>query len=127
MRSAEYAKTLVWDKNVDLWIKSITTQAEALLNDYLTELVNKYASVIEDYMKTHALWQDQTGLARRSLRADVEILVGNSYSIILDHGEDVYYGVWLELKYAGRYAIIQPTLDTFYPQVINELKAFLRD
>lgn len=84
------------------------------LQDKIMSVMQFYAPQIESYAKANAPWTDQTGNARNGLaaRAGRE---GESYYIVLYH--QVPYGLWLEVKYDGRNAIIMPTLDEFLPKV----------
>lgn len=72
--------------------------------------IQPLAGEAEAYMKTNAPWQNVTRNARNSLTGTVA--VANSprktrISLKLSHGMD--YGVWLELKNGGKYAIVRPT------------------
>lgn len=67
-------------------------------------------------MKTNAPWQDQTGNARNGLRARAEG-AGNGARIVLSHS--VPYGVWLEIRWGGRYAIIGPAIEEFAPRFME--------
>ena len=125
MRSAQYAATLEWDRDVNLWAKQLESNAIAILEAFLSELVDELAPEIEQWMKDNALWTDRTGRARAGLHTEVEKMVGQVYTIVLDHGEDVPYGVWLELKNQGRYAIIQPALDFWFPVVWGRINEFV--
>lgn len=58
-------------------------------------------------MKMNAPWTDRTGAARTGLFTVVEH-GGNTYRIIFSHS--VNYGIWLEVKFSGRDAIIMPTV-----------------
>ena len=64
---------------------------------------NYTAPQIEAYMKANASWTDRTGAARNGLGARVESNT-NSVAIVLFHS--VPYGVWLEVRWGGKYAII---------------------
>jgi hypothetical protein len=44
-------------------------------------------------------------------------------TIILFH--KATYGIWLEVKNSGRYAIILKTLQEFYPQIMAGMKALV--
>lgn len=72
------------------------------------------------WMKTNAAWTDQTGQARKRLHAEIEEMV-NELAIVLDHGMD--YGVFLELKNAGKFAIIGPAVDHFAPLAMQSIQA----
>jgi hypothetical protein len=65
------------------------------------------ATKAQGYAKTNAKWVDRTSNARQGLRAFPVHEVGRS-SVIIAHG--MPYGIWLEVRFSGRYAIIGPTL-----------------
>ena len=79
-----------------------------------------WKAVFEDYAKENASWADRTGNARQTLHAFVEELAGDSVNLYLSHGVD--YGVYLETKYAGRYAIIWPTIERHLPEIKKMLQ-----
>jgi hypothetical protein len=58
-------------------------------------------------MKSNAKWTDRTGNARQGLNADVQVST-NNVAIVLYH--TVPYGVFLEVRWGGRYAIILPAM-----------------
>lgn len=64
------------------------------------------------HMKENAPWTDRTGNARNGLSAKT-IVENNKVSIVLYH--TVPYGPYLELRWSGRYQIIQPTVEMFAP------------
>lgn len=68
-----------------------------------------YAPVLESYAKTNASWTDRTSNARQSLHTFVEELGRDTVALYLSHGMN--YGIHLEMRYAGRYAIIWPTIE----------------
>lgn len=72
---------------------------------------------VEAYAQTHAPWEDQTGAARAGLHAEVGI-EGTDVTLSLMHSVD--YGVYLELKDNGQYAIIMPTLEALGPKIIRD-------
>ena len=80
------------------------------------------APEVENYMKGEAPWQDQTGNARNGLfaRAYHE---GDEVGIVLGHS--VSYGIWLEVRWGGRYAIIDPTIEAMGPRVMRRFERLL--
>jgi len=79
--------------------------------------------MIEKRAKANAPWTDRTGDARRLLHA--ETLVSASEVVVrLHHG--VYYGLFLEVSHAGRFAILKPTLDDSRSDIMNALRVGLR-
>lgn len=81
---------------------------ERRINQIIRQVAQYWQAVFESYAKENAPWQDQTGNARQSLHSFIEELSGDMVRLYLSHGVD--YGIYLETKYAGRYAIIWPTI-----------------
>lgn len=81
-----------------------------------------YEPQVENHAKLNAPWTDQTTNARNGLIARSGKDKDNHY-IVLAH--QVPYGIWLEVRFAGKYAIIMPTIDAFGPQVMGTLNKIL--
>lgn len=79
-----------------------------------------FAARCERYMKDHAPWDDRTGSARDGLTAQGEFSF-IEYTVVLFHTVD--YGIWLEIRWNGKYAIIQPTIEAMGPQFMAEMVA----
>lgn len=88
----------------------------------LNAICKARAAEIEAWMKTNAVWTDQTGNARQGLYTEVERM-GNAIVIALDHG--VSYGRFLELSHQGRFAIIAPALDHWSPILWADVQRLL--
>jgi hypothetical protein len=82
----------------------------------LAAIMEFEAPNVESHAKQTAPWRDQTGNARGSLTAR-SFIRGRTYGIRLSHG--VPYGIWLEVRFAGRYAVILPTIQAKGPQVME--------
>lgn len=114
----EYARRVVWAVN---------------------QVAQLYAAMLEAHAKANAPWTDRTANARQSLAGYVddgappkpagedavayptpERLAEDTVSIYLSHGRD--YGVFLETKYAGRYAILWPTIEAHLPRIERALR-----
>lgn len=78
----------------------------------------------EAYMKSNATWTDRTGNARNGLKAQT-VVSKNSVAIYLFH--QVPYGPWLELRWSGRYQIINPTVEVFAPVLIDTIAGLAFD
>lgn len=102
---------------------------DAVTGDALPEAIetgaNRLATDAEALMKRNAKWKDRTGNARRGLYA----IVGREGTFIfveLGHGKDVTYGIWLENRWNGKYAIILPTSEVVMPQLAALIQGDLR-
>lgn len=87
------------------------------IDGMVATVVDYYATRAEAHMRTNAPWNDQTGNARNGLSARTEHIPYKRHSIILSHG--VPYGIWLEVRWSGRYAIINPTMINIGPKVLD--------
>lgn len=83
--------------------------------DRVADAMNEGKEEVEAYAKYNAPWTDRTGLARDGLTASV-YLEGGEVVLELAHTAD--YGLWLEIKNDGEYAIIMPTLEALGPDII---------
>lgn len=77
------------------------------------EFAETLAELAEGEAKRNAPWKDRTGEARRRLHARVERLNTGAARVVLGHGVD--YGIWLEIKQAGRWGIVVKTLQQLAP------------
>lgn len=85
----------------------------------MREVVDRLAGEVQQYAQDNAPWEDRSGDARAGLTATARHRL-NYYYIDLYHTVD--YGIWLEIRWEGRFAIIKPTLEHYGPIVMGELK-----
>ena len=79
------------------------------LNSAVAKTMDYWAPQVESYARSNAPWTDRTGNARSGLHAETEHNGNISHSIHLFH--TMPYGIWLEVRFDGRFAIINPTID----------------
>jgi len=72
-------------------------------NDAISKVFVFQAARSEAYMKTRAPWTDRTTNARNGLFA-LPIDEGDHHTLVLSHS--VSYGIWLEVRSAGKNGII---------------------
>jgi hypothetical protein len=96
------------------------TRFEHRVKNAIRQVATYWAGVFENYAKENARWKDQTANARQSLHAFVEELTNDTVALYIAHGVD--YGIQLETKYAGRYAIIWETIETHLVQIRQMLQ-----
>lgn len=65
------------------------------------------ATRAEAHARQTAPWTDRTTNARNGLSAETEHESRRRHTIVISHG--VSYGFWLEVRWAGRYAVVMPT------------------
>lgn len=66
-----------------------------------------FAPQVEGAARQGATWTDRTSAARNGLSAEA-YRTKTSHGIILSHS--VPYGIWLEVRWNGKYRIIVPTI-----------------
>jgi hypothetical protein len=85
-------------------------------------IAQRDAPEIENYMKINAPWTDRTGNARNGLAARA-YRDRDEVGIVLFHQVD--YGIYLEIRFDGKFAIIQPTIDAMGPKVMRDFERLL--
>lgn len=105
----------------------IVVQRLGKFNDEIMKNIDRVvrlnAVTAEAYMKKNAKWTDRTGNARRGLSARVTRSRWGR-KITLSHG--VSYGIWLEVRWAGRYAILNPSVREITPRIMSGLRDAMR-
>ncbi len=85
-------------------------------------VASRIATEAQNEMRSNAPWTDRTGNARSALFSIAEQAAKDMVILYLSHGTAIYYGVFLETKYAGKYAIIVPTMQRILPKLEQMLK-----
>lgn len=85
-------------------------------------IAQRDAPEVENYMKINAPWTDQTGNARNGLAARA-YRDRDSIGIVLYHQVD--YGIYLETRFDGKFAIIGPTIDVMGPKVMRDFNRMM--
>ena len=70
--------------------------------------VEFHSTKAEAWARVSARWTDRTSNARNGLFTKTVHVPFVSHSIVVAH--TVPYGVWLEVRWSGRYAVIIPTV-----------------
>lgn len=88
---------------------------------YAMEMVaNYFKAVFERDAKANAPWTDRTAIARAGLWSDWEWISDEIIQLWLSHSVD--YGIYLETRFAGQYAIIWPTIQENLQAIENMLR-----
>ena len=83
-----------------------------------------WSPIMETYAKQNAPWTDRTANPRQSLWCRPMRISDDAVAIILSHGMD--YGIWLEICWQGRYAIIWPTLQAHLTRIADMLQSIFK-
>lgn len=93
---------------------------DARMDRAITAAMAYHATRAIEYARQNAPWTDRTTNARNGLftRAERDRPV---YRIIVAHS--VPYGVWLEVRWNGKYQILRPTVDHEGPELMKTVSA----
>ena len=97
----------------------------------LDAIMEYQAPLVQSHARTNAPWTDRTSTARNGLMAQPfteasgpgrdtsgRFTKGSAnHGIVLFHS--VPYGIWLETRFSGKYAIILPTIEVKGPDVMR--------
>lgn len=95
---------------------------ENLLNA-IRELLDVFGGQVVSYAKGAAPWTDRTSNARQGLNHALKD-EGAVLGLVLYHTAE--YGIWLEVRWGGRWSIIMKTLTLYYPKLMAALAALVR-
>lgn len=93
-------------------------QLQGNLDKFGKDALSKITTVMEytiteseQYAKSAAPWTDRTGNARNSITGSGPTEKGKNIEAYLAIG--MFYGVYLEMGFQGRFRVIWPTLEAF--------------
>lgn len=113
--------TFRWDSDT---LRPLLAQLDERFNTRVAAVCQYQATRAEAFIKSEAKWKDQTGNARQGLFARAE-RNGGTHRIILAHA--VPYGIWLEVRFSGRYAVIKPSLQKQGDELMKLLERAFRE
>lgn len=88
------------------------------LKGRISTYMKAQAPRVQDSARRNAPWTDRTGNARNGLFAQYNgDLTGDRHVIRLYH--TMPYGIWLEIRWSGKYAIIVPTIQSEGQRILS--------
>lgn len=84
--------------------------------DAIHTVLDYYSTVATTEMRSGARWTDRTTNARNGLMAKA-FNDGEGGSLVLWH--QMPYGIWLEVRWSGRYAIVGPVMNSVAPRILR--------
>jgi hypothetical protein len=126
-RTGQYRKARNWEKNRNF---QVDTLSEGIANfafksaNRMAEIAGEFAEDLLNYARDNAPWDDRTGDARRGLEYEVS-LYNESLEVDLFH--TVEYGIWLEVRWGGKYAIIIPSVEAMGPKLFDKMNDIFGD
>lgn len=86
----------------------------------MEDIAQEFARDLVAYAQLNAPWNDRTGDARAGLSTEVEVAIRDEILVSLFHTVD--YGIWLEVRWGGKYAIIDPTIEAMGPRLLLRMQ-----
>jgi len=117
-----FRKARRFEKNKFYTIDTLTkglANFEFKTGDGVIDAAQKFAGELVAYAQDNAPWEDDTGDARRGLFAE-GWADNDQVSLILSH--TVEYGIYLEVRNGGRFAIIIPTIEAMGPKIYKDMR-----
>lgn len=108
-----------WTRTPQELGQAIVQYGNDLVYNALVAYLKEKGPEIAAQMQREATWTDRTGQARRELRTEVEVN-GTKITLCLITGAP--HGVYLELRWGGRYAVVSPTIPRAGVEIGSELK-----
>jgi hypothetical protein len=112
---------------------SVTWESDTLtpgMREFPNKLLRALSTLAEFHsdraitkMRSNASWNDQTGNARNGLNS-ASFSRTNKITIVMFHS--VPYGIWLEVRWSGRYRIIVPTVKEVGREYMTDCRKFMR-
>ena len=109
-----------WNGSLEKLSNNIT-KWDAKTREKIDNMAHQIAAEGRAYQIANAPWTDRTGRARRFMRGYVTKEKHRTI-ITFSHGQPIYYGVYLELKNGGRFAIVRPTTMKFADETMRRLR-----
>lgn len=125
---------LVWTVTPADALSALAANYVARIEQGVVAIADYYSPQIMEYMKREHVWQNRTTAAELGLYTEVRHMAGQMVEIVLSHGDDVAYGIYLEgftpsgqeTRQGGRFAIIAPAIDAWAPHVWGAVVRMLR-
>lgn len=127
LRTGQWRKARPYEKNRHFRIDTLSRGLASFVfktMDSMADKANEFADELVQYAKDNAPWEDRSGDARAGLDSAVTASNGE---LEIDLYHTVDYGIWLEVRWGGRYAIIIPTIERMGPKLYARMNGILGD
>lgn len=105
---------------LDSLAKSIQAHDRAVKRTIAGEMLYN-ADDFVSYAKKHAPWTDRSGNARSGLHAECNFGPEQNFYAEMVLAHSVFYGIWLEVRFNGKYAILMPTINHMGPILMRRI------
>lgn len=112
--SMHHDAVVKWIISPEATAQSVELYMERVETRLLLEM-QRVAQDIEAWAKSNHPWNNITGAAEAGLNCRAEF-TGAGVKITLAHGVD--YGIWLEVKFAGKWGVIEKAMSAHYGDIM---------
>lgn len=109
---------LEWGGELNAMAARLAVMRETLASAVM-ELMEAYGLTVQSAAQEGAPWTDRTSNARQGLSAAVDPVSDTVFALVLYH--TATYGIWLEVRWGGRWSIIMKTLEAQMPGLMAAL------
>lgn len=101
-------------------IMNLVKETDTKVKRVITGEFMYHSNLATSHAKINAPWTDQTGNARAGLHSGVSIGLSQEFwELYVAH--TVFYGIYLETRWSGKYEIISPTILFIGKMIINRM------
>jgi len=99
----------------------------------LRNIAEKRAPEITSWMQANKVWSDRTYEAVSTLHTDIEVVSNELIELMMSHGAahgwylEGYTPFGEETQRGGRYAILGPAVDYWFPIIMQDIQKMLSD
>lgn len=93
---------------------------ERHIDEQTLRIADAIAEDVWLYMVQNHPWTNRTGEAEEKLHAEAVRVAEHMVAIYAAHG--AAHGIWLEIRWGGRWGIIPEALQAAYPRIMRELR-----
>jgi hypothetical protein len=109
---------------MDALAKSLGDHDQKVKRYIAAQFIRAAGEDAPNYMKRNAPWSDISGNARAGLHATAKSIdQGKAFELIAAHS--VFYGIYLESRFSGKFAILMPTINYIGKLLIDRIAAGL--
>ena len=110
-----------WTVSPDVLAKNVGTYGDRLIKA-IHALAQVFAQKIATYAKANAGWTDRTSNARQGLTGTA---IASATGVVIYLFHTMFYGIYLELSNAGKYAVILRSMEAHYGPLMQAIRSLI--
>lgn len=118
--------TFQWQITPEQVWPTISRRQVGAIIQAIVKAIDALAPEAEAWLKANHPWQNETGAAEAGLHAQLVYTPEQFAGLMMSHGDDVPYAIWLEVAHQARFSVLMPALDVFGPRLTSEVRKIVR-